>query len=75
MDGVSLSSYNLRLGRFILRIHDDQPNTLQHHVEQISHGVYGKWNQSVNCYCLKQNKNQILVNWYTYFHQNRKDIT
>jgi len=42
MDGVSLSSNDLRVRRFLLRVHDDQSNPLQYYVEQISHGVYGK---------------------------------
>lgn len=42
MDGVHLSPDDLRVGHFLLRVHDDQPDPLQHHVEQVPDGVYGK---------------------------------
>lgn len=42
MDGIPLSSDDLRVRCFTLRIHDDQSNPLQYYVEQISQGVYGK---------------------------------
>jgi len=47
MDGVSLSSNDIRVRRFLLRVHDDQSNSLQYYVEQISHGVYGKQNRNL----------------------------
>lgn len=47
MDGIYLPSDDLRIGDFLLRIYNNQSDSLQHHVKQVSNGVYGKCERNI----------------------------